>query len=148
MFFRRHLLFLHPVMIKLINFLTLLAFINTISYFPADASGYFSESEATETGNMQPKDEILNFDGDTLLENLLDDVLEFPKKDDEPEPSLFQKVLSFLSQTISPFVRDKSIFFDFQNYLIHLEQLPCYAVSSKITDLPGYYLFLFRLQPF
>lgn len=88
------------------------------------------------------------FDGDTLLECILGDVLELPLKELEDEPNLFAKILAFLVNLIhSPFV------------LLLVSLLPLLALlstktafgpfhSSKLKYLLGYYSFLFRLKPF
>lgn len=137
------------MVLKYVGFFILLAFINTITYFPQSGMGINNQkvtSGAVIGDSMETS--AAEFDGDTLLECLLDDVFELPLQETEEEPNLFIKILSFLGNLIHiPVI------------LLLVSLLPLLALlsaklvfgpfhSSKLRHLPGYYSFLFRLKPF
>lgn len=135
-------------MLKLINFLTLLAFVNTITYFPDVVidPGMVSD-QAIITDVFHPYEDM-DFDGDTLLENILNDLLDLPIHDDGHDPDLYDKLFNLLSHSLEPAVKYLNSLFDTLKFAILSEKTETVEVSTKIFCLPGYYLFLFRLQPF
>jgi len=132
--------------IKGINIIVLIGFLNTISYFPYHSSSHIAVQQkllVQKANEVRP-----DFDGDTLLECILNDVLNIPINGDDLDTGLFYKYFNFLSSihSISIKVLDSfiSVIKPIATSLLSRES---YFIS-KATPLIGYYIFLFRLKPF
>lgn len=135
---------------KCFNFFMLLVFVNTITYFPQSSlRGMGGQYAVNAYLSGSSEADMPEFDGDTLLECLLNDVLELPLHETDPDPDLFTKILSFLGNLIC-----STPLWVYQVSLIPLLALLSSKVvfsiahSSKLKHLLGYYTFLFRLKPF
>lgn len=140
------------MLLKSLNFIILIAFINTITYFPQRITAvyYNGSSIAQLSGQDSPfhQADIADFDGDTLLECLLDDVFELPFEENESEPDLLTKILNFLVNMINVPVKFIEAWLLPLLSMAVLSLLICPFGSFKRIPAPGYYLFLFRLKPF
>ncbi|GAA4803845.1 hypothetical protein GCM10023231_36130 [Olivibacter ginsenosidimutans] len=128
---------------KILNVIILIGFINTITYFPCYLNINLSDQEYL-FNEAKEKD----FDGDTLLECLFDDVLDLPMTGKDESPIIFYDNFSFLTHIISIVVKVLDSFILSIKPITHsLLSQESYFVS-KITPLLGYYIFLFRFKPF
>lgn len=128
---------------KIINIIVLLGFVNTISYFPTYANdNLLYQKQSTD----EPKSK--DFDGDTLLECLFDDVLDIPMSGKEISPKIFFDNYNYLTNIISMSIKVlDSLILTIKPVVNSLISSESYFIS-KTTPLLGYYSFLFRLKPF
>jgi len=127
---------------KIINIIVLLGFVNTITYFPTYMNDSVSKRQTLQDNT--PKD----FDGDTLLECLFDDVLDIPASGEDLDPTIFYDNFNFLTNIISISIKI------LDSFILAIKPIVCSLISSesyfvsKTSPLLGYHLFLFRLKPF
>lgn len=128
---------------KIINIIVLLGFVNTITYFPTYANdNLLFQKQSTD----EPKSK--DFDGDTLLECLFDDVLDIPMSGKEISPKIFFDNYNYLTNIISMSIKVlDSLILTIKPVVNSLISSESYFIS-KTTPLLGYYSFLFRLKPF
>lgn len=120
---------------KIISFLTLFIYINTVTHYG-------------EHGH--PDAENLNIEGDTtLVEYVLEELMDIPAQDEGEDPevhyddyryaNIFDVIIpvpvkELQKQNLIPGRQLKAIHADF--------------INTKLRCIPGYYSFLFRLKPF
>lgn len=122
------------MIIKLFHFLSLFAYLNIIVY---------------EAGACPTVDKQYIFAGDSIIEFLLDDVMDIPMKSHETDLEIpNEKYRVFQSGN---FVAPITFFF----FLIFVFSRICRTIKinhpfyqNKSVCLPGYYSYLFRLKPF
>jgi len=128
---------------KLVNMFVLLGFVNTITYFPSYLNDHLLYQKQT-FHETKSKD----FDGDTLLECLFDDVLDLPMTGKDMSPVIFYDNFNFLSNIISVSIKVlDSLILAIKPITESLLSNETHFVS-KATPLLGYHVFLFRLKPF
>lgn len=128
---------------RLISFIVLVLFINTITYFPNRAREQASSSETTVAEADDP-----SFDGDTLIECILDDFLGLIPGTEPDDPDIFYKKYRSISVvTLMPVKAMLSVFESVPPVICSLltDQF-FFPTKSPVT--PGYYSFLFRYKPF
>lgn len=122
------------MIMKIFHFLALFAYLNTITYHEGSS---FSNSER------------FDLDGDSLVEFILEDVLDLPlhQEDDDLEMPYDEYRISVIHATLPP------LFIRYNNFSIPITpledpQIITSLFGSKILLTPGYYTYLFRLKPF
>lgn len=120
--------------IKLFHFLALFGYLNIMAY---------------EASCNTVQNEHVLFDGDSLIEFVLNDILDMPLTKDSPDnevmfdeyrifhPGIYVLPVIFLVA---------AFFFGLLSFVIKKEKHPFY--QNKSICLPGYYSFLFRYKPF
>lgn len=142
-FAEKNAIFVPMSFFKIINFLVLISFVNTMTYFPVYANDNLLYQRQS-THDPKPKD----FDGDTLLECFFDDVLDIPMSGKDISPKIFYDNYNYLSNIISISIKVlDSLIMTIKPVVNSLVSSESYFIS-KITPLLGYYTFLFRLKPF
>ncbi len=128
---------------KALNIFVLIGFLNMITYFPC----YVSESwpppivDVIENG--------IDEDGsDTLLDILLDDVLDIPVSGDDVAPDIFYDDFSFFALIFSLSAKVLDLFLLTVKPLISSLMSRENSFLSAVRPIPGYYNFLFRYKPF
>ena len=120
--------------VKLFHFLALFGYLNIIAY---QASCNSSESSRAV------------FDGDSLIEFVLNDILDVPLEKQSPDNDvLFDEYrISHSSVSVLPVLLFLVSFFFGQRFEI-VKKLSHPIYQAKSNCLPGYYSFLFRYKPF
>lgn len=122
------------MIIKLFHFLSLFAYLNIIVY---------------EAGASPTVDKQYIFAGDSIIEFILDDVMDIPMKNhgnDLEIPNEKYRVFQSVS-FVAPLIFFFSLIFVFSCiYRTIKVDHPFY--QNKSFCLPGYYSYLFRLKPF
>lgn len=127
---------------KIINIIVLIGFVNTTTYFPC----YINDNLLQYVDVYDAKTQ--DFDGDTLLECLFDDVLDLPMSGKDFDPDIFFDNYNFLTNIIDISIKV------LDSFILTVKPLLCSLMSnesyfvSQTTPLLGYYTFLFRLKPF
>lgn len=122
------------MIMKIFHFLALFAYLNTITY---------------HEGNSICNGSRFDFDGDSLVEFILDDVLDLPihMEDEDPEMMFEEYRISAFQATVPPlFFRNLSLAMPVTP--VADPQIITSIFSSKILETPGYYTYLFLLKPF
>lgn len=121
-------------MTKILSFLTLLTYINTITYLNSHG-GYVIENPTDES--------------ETLIEYMLEDILHIPVQhaSEDPDVQHDEYRCSSLSSALLPLKTKETS----SSNLIPIYQLAndgTHSFDTKIICQPGYYTYLFRLKPF
>lgn len=122
------------MIIKLFHFLSLFAYLNIIVY---------------EAGASPAVDKQYNFAGDSIIEFVLDDIMDIPMKTNGNDIEIpYEKYRVFQTGN---FIMPELLFF----FLIFAFTSICKTIKishplyqNKSFCLPGYYSYLFRLKPF
>ena len=123
------------MLFKIIHTLVLLCYLNILAYQP-------------ETGTAVRHDDSL-FNGESLLEKVLDDVLDVPIDESTDDVEIQYEDYRSLEQTVvvlSPFLLVLAILFSFEQFASYIKH-PVYS-GKKRHIIPGYYTYLHRFQPF
>ena len=128
---------------KVLNIIVLLGFVNTITYFPS----YLNDNLLYQAQTSH-EDKSMDFDGDTLLECLFDDVLDIPMSGKDIGRKIFYDNFNFLNHIISVAIKVlDSFILAIKPFTFSLMSDENYFVSKTIPLL-GYHVFLFRFKPF
>ncbi|PRD46998.1 hypothetical protein [Sphingobacterium haloxyli] len=120
---------------KIVHALVLLCYLNILVYQPETVSG------------IRHDDSLLN--GESLLEIVLDDVLALPIDKDAADVEIpYDEYRSHGQQalSLSLFVLVLAVLFSFKQLTSYIKH-PVYD-GRKRRIVPGYYMYLYRLQPF
>lgn len=126
---------LHSMLFKAIHYIVLLCYLNILAYQP-------------ETGVVVRQDDSL-LNGESLLEIVLDDVLALPIDQEAADVEiLYDESRAYESQnlSLSLFVLIFAALFSFRQLALYVKH-PIYD-GKKRQIIPGYYAYLYRLQPF
>lgn len=122
------------MIMKIFHFLALFAYLNTITYH---------EGSSISNGSR------FDLDGDSLVEFILEDVLDLPihMEEEDPEMMFEEYRISAFQATVPP------LFFRNMNFATPVAkmadpQIITSVFNSKIFEIPGYYAYLSLLKPF
>ena len=127
---------------RIVSLLVLVLFINTITYFP-DRSFLWAPDLAVTGGDDDP-----HFDGDTLIECILDDFFGLMAGSDPDDPDIFHKKYRAISSVTLMPIRAMLSVFELTPPVVCSLLTDEFFFPTKIQVIPGYYSFLFRLKPF
>lgn len=120
--------------LKLFHFLALFGYLNILVY----------EAGCNTIQNGQSL-----FDGDSLIEFVLNDVLDIPVKQNNPDSEVMYddyRIFHSGIYVLPVLFLITAFFFGLLSFIIKKESHPFYR--NKSMCLPGYYSFLFRYKPF
>lgn len=120
--------------LKLFHFLALFGYLNILVY----------EAGCNTIQNGQSL-----FDGDSLIEFVLNDVLDIPVKQNNPDSEVMYddyRIFHSGIYVLPVLFLITAFFFGLLPFIIKKESHPLYR--NKSICLPGYYSFLFRYKPF
>jgi len=123
------------MLLKLVHYFVLLSYINIIAY------------EGGEGNAVHSDDSLLN--GESLLEFVLDDVLDLPVDEDAKDVEIRYdeyRALSYQYFVLPVFVLFLGTLFSLRQVEERIKH-PLYD-GKKRQIVPGYYTFLYRLKPF
>ncbi|MFD1771850.1 hypothetical protein [Sphingobacterium suaedae] len=123
------------MLLKLVHYFVLLCYVNIIAY------------EGGGNTVVHQEDSLLN--GESLLEFVLDDVLDLPVDEDAKDVEIRYdeyRSISYQYFVLPLFVLVLGTFLTFQKYDEKVKH-PVYD-GKKRQIIPGYYRFLYRLKPF
>jgi hypothetical protein len=120
--------------VKLFYFLALFGYLNIIAY-------------QASCNSVENKHAI--FDGDSLIEFVLNDLLDIPLKKQSPDAEVsFKKYsISYWVIFLLPIIILLTTYFFGQRFVV-VKKLSHPIYKAKSLCLPGYYSFLFRYKPF
>jgi hypothetical protein len=120
--------------VKLFYFLALFGYLNIIAY-------------QASCNSVENKHAI--FDGDSLIEFVLNDLLDIPLKKQSPDAEVtFKKYsISYWVIFLLPIIILLATYFFGQRFVV-VKKLSHPIYKAKSLCLPGYYSFLFRYKPF
>ncbi|WP_207532766.1 hypothetical protein [Desertivirga arenae] len=138
-------LILKDISVRLLALITLIFYINTVTYTghpsPRTIGAFVNKAKHVKLKTATAK-------CTTLVITILREISDVPLSERHCQRGLFSKFYNFLSHVYVDLVAKvySLVFYSLQPLTTF--DVPRQLVVTKLTVLPGYYSFLFRLKPF